>query len=794
MTQETAPTFSPSTPGVAARRPLWQLPVFLAGVGAVLAVTVGRDLWNLDPSTRFQRDLSTLRGYLDRSAGDSPEAMTLAKQLRERVGDYPDLAGRAHYAVGSVFLARAETDEDPKDFFQTARKQLEKAEELGVPEADRLRLQARLARVWEQADAADPAKVIDYLSKSVDASDSPSEGHRRLAEAYLRQPKPDMAKARGHLQQQLSLAGRGASPKVLALARLELGEIHTKLNEHEEARKALDRVGPDAPPEVYVASRIALAKSYQAEADWTSALRHLEQARDAKGASAASRSTVLYHLGVCYSQAGRKPDAVKSWGLATQGADPEAQASAFRLAESQLADNDRLGAMRSLELSVARTRGGAYLNPLVPANEARALFEQTVQIFRQAGEYENALKLTDLYGKLADQGRDREVAAEVAEAWAAALLAANDAAGANKQFLQAGAAYEKLSAARQGADRGDLLRKAAQQFRRAGDKARALEILEGIAARIPDYPPDKLGEVNFELGEAHLAVGDKAKARLAYQGAADRDGPTRPRARLQLAKLLIEENVADQAMPLLEENLDPRIAAKDAETHQQSLFTLAEAYYQRRDFVSAERRLLEALQFYPASAMATKGRFLLGRCYWYQAAQESRELQKRQQELAGELPEDQKLAITKKAQGHEKQYRELLRKAIPPFDEVEKVLIARNGEGALSPLDSVLLRQASFAVSDAMFFLGDYDQAVQRYQRIAERYPTRVEALTAMSQVWSIHQNNLGDADKAGKALDRMREVFQKMGNEAFDDSTKIHKRAYWVGWFEQLDASQEMK
>jgi len=806
MAQEAASmtaTLDPTTSWVVAR-PLWQLPIFLLGVGALLAVTIGRDLWNVDPASRYRRDMAQLRNYLDKGGADSDEAIALTKRIRERVENYPESENVVHFLLGSAYLAQAEalSDEEGRELYALAQTHLEKAESLSVADADKVRLMFRLGRVWEQQDAAEPQKVIEYLARALQAGEDPSEGYRRLAEAYLRMPTPDLKRAREALQQQLSRALTRTPPRVLAQARLKLGELLTRMNDHEEARKVLDRIGPDAPAEIYVASRIALARSYQAENEFPQAIKHLEQAQSIKTASPSVRGPVLYHLGVCYAQSGRRSEAASAWAQAQQGADPEAQAACLKRAELLLRDGDRNGAVKALETSVARVKAGTpYQNMLIPANEARGLFEETCQTCRQAGDYDGAFKIADLYGRISEPGRDRELVAEITEGWGQTLLSSADAdpalserlkQEAKSKFLQAAQSYQSIAMTRKtSAEKGEMFRKASMQYRKAGDRQKALEMLDAIGLKIPDYPEDKLGDVYFDVGESHLAAGDKTQAKLAYQTSLRYPGMSQGRSRLQLAKLMLEENLSEQAVPLLKENLDPAIQARDVETHQQSLFALAESQYQLRNFPEAEKHLTLALQYYPSSPNATKGRFLLGRCYWYQAASESRELQKNQQEMAGMLTDAQKRSLQSQMTLHEKRYRELLKKAIVPFEEVVKALLPLQSPGKLSPLEVVLLRQSLFAISDAMFFLGDYEQAVQQYEQIALRYPGRVEALTAWSQAWSIYQNNLTQPEKASTALTQMRESSVQMKEDAFDGTTRIHRKDYWQNWFAQLDGTQ---
>ena len=267
-------------------RNLWQLPIFLLGIGALAAVWYGRPYWQLTPAQRFERDLAALKQLLDKSPVDVGQVQAQLKKV-QGVDPPPHLAAQTTYAVGSSLAIIAEATasrEEADQLWQSARQMLEEVES-NIPQGDRQRHRFRLARAWARTGEPAP-KVIEALTATIDCGDDPSEGNRLLAELYLKLDPPDLKRARDACREYLArvLPGRTEQQqRVLNEARLLLGELHTRLGEAEDARKALERIGPDAPPEVLAAARIQLAKSYLAEEDWTAAIRCFEQARDVRG-------------------------------------------------------------------------------------------------------------------------------------------------------------------------------------------------------------------------------------------------------------------------------------------------------------------------------------------------------------------------------------------------------------------------------------------------------------------------------------------------------------------------------
>jgi len=808
-------------------RQLWQLPTFLMGIAALIAVWQARPYLRPTPAERYARDLNQLRQHLEKGAPDAAAVQTLLRRIESIPAPAP-LVSQARFLTGSAYVALGEAGgpaEDVATRWKAAREYLESVAQGDLPIPDQQRLPYRLGKAWAWTGGVEPLKVIDAISRGLQSGDDAAEGLRLLADQYLKLTPPDPKKARDSLREYLSRASR-ADPGALSQARLRLGQLHNQLGELDEARKVLERIGPDAPADVYVAARASLAHSYQAEEDWNQAIRNYEQARDARGSSASLRGPVLYQLAVCYLRVNRRPDALAALDQAQAGSGPEAAAAALRLAELQLRDpKAHETAAKALESALVNiTKPDQYQNEYLPLNEARAVFEQAATQYRLAGEFELALRVIRAYAGIAEAGRDQELLVEVHDAWGNALVQQSlhdegDRArledSARQQFRQAAQILQGLVEKKLPTERGESVKKAAELWVKAGDKAQATKVIKELMPGI-DLPADKAGDEWLAKGEAALGK-DKGEAMQLFEKALQRSGPHVPKARLFLARLLLETRDApaeEKAIGLLEQNLSPEFE-KNKEIHEQSAYALAFGLYQRHDWPKAEFGFAHALELYPDSEQALLARFYFARCHWWMAAKEAKRMQEvdnklaaagftseqyqklrklkeeseeRYHEAVAQLPEDVK-ELSSQRETMELRYRERLMKAREPCREVEAQLL-KAAITSLSPDNALLLRNASFLAAECAFYLGDYEDCIGRNQKLQERYAGKVEFLIAGSQLWQCYSVYLDQPDRGRFALSQMRDAFAKMPDDAFDSTTESRKRLYWEKWFEEVEGT----
>lgn len=779
---------------------LWQLPTFLLGCAAAVGVWQARPYLKPPDTVRLQRDVRAMREALDRTPPELSRAAALGKHLTDELDRFPQFAGETHYLVGCTHLKRAEEPggASAEEELAEAKTAFEKAETAGVPEPDQARLSYRLGKVLHRLNQ-DPAGALDRLVRGgEEVSDDPAEHWRIVAEAQLRVPAPDYRAALDATQKQLALATPATDLKTVHQARLRLAKMHLQLNEPIDARKALQRIGKDAPAEVFFPAQSLLAQCFQAEGDFSQAARCWEQAKVDPRVTKDDLGRVYFELGTCYAKTNRVPDAMVQWELAGQrGGGDGARAAALRSAEQLLKGTDPAKAVPLLEEAFrGLAKPDEFKNELITADDARAVLDQAVAALK--ADPSASQRVSELSGRLTSPGRTKQVQFDAVEAQAVkALEAAKATTGpaaelameeARKLLRQAAtAAADAATPDRPAKEQVEWLRKAADLLEKTGDPAdtkRRVELLDRVVLVSKDDPPSY--EVWFLKAEGHKQMGQRDAALESYRVCLRPDSPYAGRARYQMAVLMLDDPAADLAALTaeLEKNLVPEVQQKEAEAYELSMFALGNVLYKKRDFVKAQTRLKAFVESFPASPLADRARFMTGRCAWFLAAKESNALaQFRKLSKEEQADPTTKATIDKTL----KTYKDLLSSARPLFEQVEDNLVKKQMAGALSKMDATLLQQASFGAAECYFFQGEYEEAVRRYNLLAIRYAKQVEELVAWSQLWQCHQFFLKQPEKAEEALAQMRKAFDTMPAGSYDGSTPIHKREYWDNWLKQV-------
>jgi tetratricopeptide (TPR) repeat protein len=416
------------------------------------------------------------------------------------------------------------------------------------------------------------------------------------------------------------------------------------------------------------------------------------------------------------------------------------------------------------------------------------------------GEFELALRVVRAYARIAEQGHDKELLAEIGEAWGNALLkqAQRDETerpkleeAAQKRFRESAIELQELMEGKTPADRVPIAKRAAELWAKAGDKERAAKILKESGQTV-DLPTENHGGSWFQKGQDALKEKDKEKALRALEKAVDQAGEDLPKARLFFAQLLLEKDepaLIEKAIGQLEANLTPE-GQKDREVHELSVYLLGFTHFQRRDWRKAEYRLGQALEFYPESKQATKARFCLGRCYWSMAAVEADRVRIASQKLdKGGLPPAEMSRLEAQKAESEKQYHEILRKAAAPYKDAEADLLQREKTAPLGPEDAQMLHQASFSTADVFFYLGEYEQAAGRFSKLQERYAGKVEFLMASSQLWQCYYYQ-GHQERMNYVVAQLREGLAKMPDSEFTGTTNSRKREFWDEWLKVAEVA----
>ena len=780
-------------------RRLWQLPTFLVGLAALVA------LWHhgarLRPSAaeRFDRAVYALRPAVDRFPPDIDQVQAALRKLPP--GDPPpDKAAHVRYLTGSAYVALAEAaapnSPEAADYWALALRDLEAVPAKDLHANDQKKLQYRLARTWFHTPGTDPKRTIEALTLGVQSGEDPAEGYQLLARLYRDGPTQHEAGERDSLRNYLQHATTRADARTLNEARVRLAALHAKHGEDEEARRVLERVGPEAPPEVYAAARLRLASYHQGAQEWSAAATLWEQVRDMKGANDEQRAESRVRLAEAYVKLGRPAEAesVVNDGM-TDGPGILFQRAKLRLRDPA-ATTDAV--IRDLE-AVFATTDQAALRKLVPAAEARQVCEDAYQKAKAAGEFAQAVRAATVYGKVAEGGAEHRLLAEAHAGWAAVAVADE----ATEHYRAAAAASEAAGkAGPTAAVRGEWLRKAAGLYLKAGDRAKGLAVLGGLATRLTDYPEDQIGQVWAEMGDAFLAAGDQDQARQAYQNAAARPGPAQDRARVRCAALAhAADSKTSPAATLLEEVALRPAEGRDPAAHEEAVYLLGEVYLLRQDWAKAGEKLRAALAAYASSPRAPRGHYQLGQVYRHAAYDAAGQMKAdraaldaiKQERLAARQPAlkvDDQLKIEDRLERAEKAFQTQMRAAYDEFRKAEETFPS-------SPdADPDTLKRTAFWAADCAFWLGEFADGAARYDRLRMRYQGHVEELEAGRDLYRCcvfaaeaardakdTDGAAGWAKRAADARNQVQESLSRVPAGEFNETTETRKRAYWDGW-----------
>src|SRR5262245_18900121 len=377
MATDTAP-HSARRPRYEPPRTLWQIPTFLLGAGAVVAVVFGRNAFHGDDLATARREVAAARAALEQSRPNAAAAVEAADKavaaLRRLAPDDPQLRAEAHFLLGSAHLRRADEATDAAEERRLARTELfEAVERDKLPETDRPKLDYRRAKVAALLNE-EPRKVIDLLKPLVEAgtAEDAAEGFGLLAATYLRMNPPEIQPALDATTKQVhalpATDTRPAHP-----ARLRLADLYMKVDRGAEARTMLERIGREAPAEVFFTTRSKLAESYEKAQEWAKAAKYWAEVEADTQLKPTERAKVAYKRGRCLAQdKERAREAPAAWEDAIRNGGPAARAAALRLAEAKIESGTPAAALDAFAVSLGGlTAAEEWPAELVPVAEAR---------------------------------------------------------------------------------------------------------------------------------------------------------------------------------------------------------------------------------------------------------------------------------------------------------------------------------------------------------------------------------------------------------------------------------------
>jgi hypothetical protein len=747
-------------------RQLWQVPTFLLGLVAFVAVCAARPPWQLPHGAPTSPALAELRDLLKQPDFDRDHALKLgAEAVHHAKGT---MAAEAHFLLGSVYVALAERAGPGKGQgeWREARTNLEQSPGDALPEDDRPRLNYRLAKAWAQTGEA-PAKVVAALEASIDACDDDradaARGYGLLAEAYLKLPKPDLAAALAATEKQIEQPV--VSPE-LAPARLRRGELLARLNRADEADEVLKKI--KSPPEVAAkALRLRVHLLEQAER-WDEAALAWREILDDTAAPPQDRQAVLYHLGLCRHNAGHKDEALGAWQecLRADGGGEEGPAAALGLADLRARARQFEPALTALGRAVRDIKGpGDWNNALAPLPRAREVFETVCKEMASGGAFESSAKAAALYEPLAPAGRANELRAEACAAAARAAQANRHYGEAESLLRQAGEAYQKSADAQADpAEKAERLWSAANRFYDGRDMQRAATAFDNFL-KIAEQPDmlaarrfnGRLNEAWYKGGMAYRDAGQGETAAKLFDKATNSLEENSRYVYLARYEFALTKRVpdgsgglrwTDDAQAILEKNLTQlrKDSDRDDEAREKTLYALGDLYFDRREQRDSISRAIdtnkEALDSFPNNAKALDARYELAESYCLRADQRNASL------IQERLSVDARLEIETKVSDDRE-------KAIENYKALGGALEAKP---ARNESEERLLVYAQHKAADVRYFAGGYEKSGQMFEELARRLKDKkgfeVDYLSAQAHLARAYMTALAvySAAETGKA------------------------------------------
>lgn len=800
-TPETPDAGTPADPS-RAQVPGWLLRNWLTALVAALAVVavVGAVLLTqivLAPRPTAAPIDPVAQALSAIEAEDYVQAGQWAKQFAP-IEDSANPAGQA-YVLGVLAARQAHfADERTRHrLAQEAAQLLGEARVRGFPQGHDSRGRLLLAEnlLW----GGEPALARSLLHETLELH--PHEGPRLrllLAQACVHCTPPRYAEALAENDRVLADPGASAEDRLAAL--LQRAGIQLSQGDEQGALATLGRVPAGTPRSAEVAvlrarAWWAEARKLQARADAQEQVRkRLEAAIEILAPVAEGLPLQLptrqanYLLGLCLAALGKTPQCL-------------AQLDRTRMlfpgtADGVLADLEQADVLRQSgqheEAFEAYRRvlqawgpPGTFVHGWVTSAEVQSRLLAAYQAYRQAQQFDLAIRLAEGMEPLFSAERQRLALAEALRARArylrqqAAALPEDKAAAAQqaalRDFRRAGAAYAELAKMRFASREypGDVW-EAATCALEGHDYAQAARMFQEYLAQ---EVRERQAPAMVNLAEALLALDrlDEALATLRQCVAMYPRDIAVFRARILAAQALADKGQLAEARRSLEDNLESPALTPASVEWRDSLFALGRLLYWQQQYEEAATRLDEAVRRYPDTPQALVTRYLLAECSRQAARTESKRLESERVETV-RVARYQRL-------------RELLAAAAEQFRQAQEALARQQDQRGLSPLEKAALRNALFATGDVLFDMGRYEEAVRAYRQAIQRYQHSPEVLEAYLQT-ARALRLLNQPDEARGVLEQARSVLARLKADPNFAQTTNYTAQQWQELLDQLTAA----
>lgn len=787
-------------------------------IGGGAALTLG-----LLPAAKpsYIRQLS--QAYAKFDAGDAREARRLAADLLTRPeAEFGDQGG-AYYILGAITLAEADQQINPEKrrlLFLVAARYLDEARIRGVPQTRDRQALWLLCRALH--DGGRYSRSVPVLREALAAETKPDPRlHALLADSYLQLKPPRLNEALDHNRQFLAASGEQLSPRDRDAAELIECRILLAQKDFATAAQVAARIREESPlkPEAMVLRGRALLPLLKPPAGDPAQRRllldELRQLVSREGLQPSVAAGAQLLIGLLHEQDGDDRAAQAQLDRTRRAffGQPEGLTATVLLADLVRIENPQQAVALYQRAINQAGAPETYQNVWLPAEELQKRLEQAIDDLATRGQLSAARELAGALSPFIPEAASLQRQAVIDRAWARLLeerartekllTAEMTLAESRQHWRQAGTLTRKVADLRI-ATRFYLtdLAQSADDLRRGQGYEQAVQVYRDLLQQDPrEGEPEAL----VGIGEALLSLGRIDEALLALDRCLQ-IYPTHPmsyRARLIGSQAQQEKGALAPAKQLLIDNLYGNSLAPQSAEWRDSLFALGGLLYRegleleaksrqagvdRQDpagrkeglilleqshtvLDEALRTLGEAVQRYPEWPPAVEARYRMAEAHRHSAKWPRKRLPT--------------VSIETSRAALVRQMQEQLQAAVLDYNSLITRL-SEQPDATRSPIEGAVLRNCYFGRADAMFDLGNYDEAIQAYSAATNRYQHDPESLEAYVQIASCYRR-LGKTGEARGTLEQARIVLARIRPDADFIRTTRLSRQDWTQLLEWL-------
>ena len=282
-------------------------------------------------------------------------------------------------------------------------------------------------------------------------------------------------------------------------------------------------------------------------------------------------------------------------------------------------------------------------------------------------------------------------------------------------------------------------------------------------------------EAKYRLGVCYQAVEEPSIAAAYFEEVIEHNRKSlwATRSHLPLAQcyLALERPTeAEQQLLGVVEGAEP--LEPESIEFREALVALGTLYYHQGEYARAIEELTKAKQYYPTTHEIAEIKYRLADSARLNAS-----------EIRERLREE--LMPRSKAADLEALRLQQLRLAMDEFTLVVERLESRL-QSSLDPLEREYLRNAQLYMADCAFDLGNIRQAIDLYDRVAQKYSKHPSSVVALVQIVNAYIA-LNDRDRAETAHHRALLRLQQLPEGAFEGEDAILNEEAWERWLEAL-------